>query len=247
MANAPQQEAMEDILSSIRTTMAEETAKVGSGSADLIDAAAKQDGEEEVLELTPAEMVPESGSDAAAEEGLIDLEAFASSGESKPADPASVPETHEELTTPPQLEAAPAEAASEGEANVEAAADEFDRLLAEISQEQENQVAAVEEHKQALLAEEEPLGETVAAPQAETVAAVTEQVVAQAVKPAVPVAATVTYPAADAAPGAMPQVAFPAEVLAMALRPMVQEWLAQNLPEVVERLVKAEIDKLGQS
>jgi hypothetical protein len=241
MASVPQQEAMEDILSSIRTTMAEETAKVGSGSADLIEAAAKQDGEEDVLELSSAEMVPESGQPAA-EEGLIDLEAFASKGESKPADPATIPPVDEELTTPPQVAVEPATGEAPANATPEEAADEFDRLLAEISQEQENQVAAVEEQKQALLAEEEPLGAPAAAPA--PIAQVTERVVTQALAGVIP--ATVTY-APDAAPGALPQVAFPAEVLAMALRPMVQEWLTQNLPGVVEQLVKAEIDKLSQS
>lgn len=244
MANVPQQEAMEDILSSIRTTMAEETAKVGSGSTDLIDAAAKQDGEEDVLELSPAEMVPDSGQ-AVAEEGLIDLEAFASKGESKPADPATIGQAHEELTTPPLAASEPDVAVAAAEsASPEEAADEFDRLLAEISQEQENQVAAVEVHKQALLDDEEPLGAPAAVPAQPQIAQVAERVAVQALSGVIP--ATVTY-APDAAPGTLPQVAFPAEVLAMALRPMVQEWLTQNLPGVVEQLVKAEIDKLSQS
>jgi hypothetical protein len=41
------------------------------------------------------------------------------------------------------------------------------------------------------------------------------------------------------------QVALPAEVLAAALRPLVQTWLEQNLAGVVERLVQAEISKLA--
>ncbi|MFZ2619779.1 MAG: DUF2497 domain-containing protein [Alphaproteobacteria bacterium] len=41
------------------------------------------------------------------------------------------------------------------------------------------------------------------------------------------------------------QVAFPAEVLAEALRPLVHEWVSENLPEIVERLVREELRKLA--
>jgi cell pole-organizing protein PopZ len=42
------------------------------------------------------------------------------------------------------------------------------------------------------------------------------------------------------------QVAFPAEVLAEALRPLVASWVAENLPDVVERLVREELTRLAE-
>ncbi len=41
------------------------------------------------------------------------------------------------------------------------------------------------------------------------------------------------------------QVAFPAEVLAEALRPLVRDWVEENLPDLVERLVREELSKLA--
>ncbi len=41
------------------------------------------------------------------------------------------------------------------------------------------------------------------------------------------------------------QVGFPMEVLAEALRPLVKGWIQNNLPEIVERLVKEELEKLA--
>ena len=42
------------------------------------------------------------------------------------------------------------------------------------------------------------------------------------------------------------QVSFPTEVLAEALRPLVKDWLHENLPDVVDRLVKEELSKLAE-
>lgn len=246
-----QQAEMEDILSSIRTTLAEETAKVGSGSADLIDAAAQDD---EVLELTSAEMLDVSGSAPSANgEELIDIAAFAQTGETKVAEPAvsggAVDPLGEELPVVVVADPAPEPAAAPAAAG--GAADEFDRLLAEISQEQKQQISAAEEQKQALLAEEEPLG-------ADAVAPVNMAVEMPEQQPVVPVSAETVTAAAlpafqqqyqlgtvESVDGV--QIALPAEVLAMALRPMVQQWLNDNLSAVVERLVKDEISKLTQN
>lgn len=41
------------------------------------------------------------------------------------------------------------------------------------------------------------------------------------------------------------QVGFPIEVLAEALRPMITSWVEENLPSVVEKLVKEELSKLA--
>lgn len=43
------------------------------------------------------------------------------------------------------------------------------------------------------------------------------------------------------------QIAFPAEVLAEALRPLVQDWVAENLPGIVENLVQEELSRLKDS
>lgn len=236
------QAEMEDIISSIRTTLAEETAKV-SGSAPE---AAKAD-EEEILELTPEEMV--GAAPAAGGEDLVDISAFAASGVEQPA--SAVATSADDLLGEAPVAApapAPAKAAPVAAPAAGGEADEFDKLLNQISAEQQKQIAAAEEQKQALLAEEEPL-DALEAPAA-----------AEAALEA-PAAAPAAQPVNGGANGTVngnghhtmvasamggSQIAFPAEVLAMALRPMVQEWLQANLPGVVEKLVKDEIGKLNQ-
>lgn len=42
------------------------------------------------------------------------------------------------------------------------------------------------------------------------------------------------------------QVAFPAEILAEALRPLVKDWIGENLQDIVERLVREELSKLAE-
>lgn len=248
------QPAMEDILTSIRTSMAEETAKVGSGSSDLIDAAAEQDGEEDVLELSADDLVGAPDATASDEE-LIDISAFAASGESKPVTGQSAAELAKDLLSEVGQDAPEPVAADAG------AADEFDRLLAEISQEQQQQVAAAEVSKQALMDEEDPLGtepveeviqETVeeqgadeAPVEAPLAQKIEEAAVAELGSSVAGLAPSYSLSAVEGSGGV--QVAFPAEVLAMALRPMVQEWLSKNLPGVVEKLVKEEISKLTQN
>jgi cell pole-organizing protein PopZ len=117
------------------------------------------------------------------------------------------------------------------------ASDEFDKLLSQISDDQKKSIASAEEQKQALLAEEDPLGETipVAKPAKAEVAVAT------------PAANGSVFRVEALGDGGAPQVALPAEVLAMALRPMVQEWLQENLAGIVEKLVKDEISKMNQS
>ncbi|PZP39004.1 MAG: hypothetical protein DI585_05515 [Pseudomonas fluorescens] len=261
--NAPGTQAeMDDILSSIRSTMAEEGAKVGSGSADLIEAAAAQDAaDEDILDLAETDMVAgDSGEEA---DELIDLDAFANSGEQKtvaPTDAAALAaDILGEQAEIDEITAANKPADVVASASSGEAADEFDRLLAEISQEQQQQVVASEISKQALMDEEEPLGgledesseensDDVSEPVAtENLAeAVTEELVTAAA----PVMTSKGKASFDLGMVDGPngvQIAFPAEVLAMALRPMVQEWLTKNLPAVVERLVKDEISKLTQN
>lgn len=256
--DTPQQPAMEDILSSIRTGVKEETAKVGSGSADLIDAAAAQDGEEDVLELSADDMVAGAQDEDEADE-LIDISAFAENGQAKTVDSQTAADLAADILGE-TIEPAPI-VEPVADVNIEGAADEFDRLLAEISQEQQQQVAAAHVTKQALMDEEEPLGTEAAAEdlivEDEADVAVEEAaeesledaVVAESVAAFIPPVASggksIAVNAIEGADGV--QLAFPAEVLAMALRPMVQDWLTKNLPSVVERLVKDEISKLTQN
>jgi uncharacterized protein len=259
MADTSAQPAMEDILTSIRTSMAEETAKVGSGSSDLIDAAAAQDGEDDVLELSADDMV--GAQDAASEDDeLIDISAFGTSGEAKPVNGQSAADLVKDLLDEGgQGTDAQAETPADADAG---AADEFDRLLAEISQEQQQQVAAAEMTKQALMDEEAPLGEEPAAEVAgaEAVAVAETAPVVETPQLAETIEAAAVAELGAGVAGLAPsyslstvegsggvQVAFPAEVLAMALRPMVQDWLSKNLPGVVEKLVKEEISKLTQN
>lgn len=269
----PAQAEMDDILSSIRSGVAEEGGKVGSGSADLIEASAAQEqADEDVLELSEADMVAE-GVSANEPEELIDLETFGASGEAKTVTDSGAAVAEELMQAEPVASA------------VADAADEFDRLLAEISQEQQQQVVAAKISKEDLLAEDAPLGEDEleagdAAPDVasadevlgenllegvagKTVDAAPEAGAAVEAVASVAASAAVGEMAGAAAPAAVQaavarfevgaiqgpegvQVAFPAEVLAMALRPMVQDWLVKNLPDVVEKLVKEEISKLAQ-
>ena len=242
---------MEDILSSIRSGVEDEQAKVGMGSADLIDAAAAQDGEEDdVLELSASDMVGSPASAAQEVEELIDIAAFASSGEAKAVSGQDAAALAADILgemgmdeAEPVIAAEATPVATEG-----AAADEFDRLLAEISQEQQQNVAAAEVTKQALMDEEEPLGteEVAAEPEAGMAEAVETAAVAELGEMAAEHVGSGFTASTVEGPNGM-QIAFPAEVLAMALRPMVQDWLAKNLPAVVEKLVKDEISKLTQN
>ncbi len=256
MNTSPVQADMDDILSSIRSGVAEEGSKVGSGSSDLIDAAAAEnEAEDDVLELSETDMVEGSGAASEVEE-LIDLDAFGASGESKTVASNDMSNVVDELLQSEVGAPAPAVPV----APLGDAADEFDRLLAEISQEQQQQVVASKISKEDLMAEESPLGveEVAQADPVDDTLGADEEVIADEPEAAsvvaenLDVAQVASAAAARFEVGAIQgpegmQVAFPAEVLAMALRPMVQDWLAKNLPEVVERLVKEEISKLAQS
>ncbi|MCA3244373.1 MAG: DUF2497 domain-containing protein [Alphaproteobacteria bacterium] len=226
---APSGTEIDDIMSSIRESVATESTKVGQGNDDLLNAAANED---DVLELTPAELTSPAAAPTALPPGNA-------------ADILGVP------TLSPADEAA----------------DEFDKLLAEIGQEKQQRAAEIQAQKAALLADVEPLGaEPLAAPAvpessptlpeaADTDAALGSPATEPTALPpmAAPVAAqpVVAPPVATHKVGMLPgsdglQLVLPTEVLAAALRPMVQGWLDANLPKVVEQLVQAEIAKLNQ-
>jgi len=147
----------------------------------------------------------------------------------------NVPSLLDELTEQVLDEALAGEPAAKPD-GVTAATDDFDRLLKEISTNQADQADHVQEQRDALLAEDDVLSEVLSA------SAPNENVAVEAVQ----AADNAMYQAsAVQVVGGDMQVALPAEVLAMALRPLVQEWLKTNLPGVVERLVQAEIAKLS--
>ncbi len=224
---AAQQTNMEEILTSIRTTLAEETAKAGTPAApaELVEVS-----DEEVLALSEADVAP-AGDGAAPAEEIVDLAAFGQ-GEMKMQSAADVPAPVDVLGQgePEQPVAAPAVAPAPAAVPVaEPAAPAPSATPASV---------VTDDHLDKLISE-------IAATPAPA--------------PSAPEAASVPAPEAKPAPSAAPemmplglvndvadlQVALPAEVLAAALRPLVQTWLEQNLAGVVERLVQAEISKLA--
>jgi cell pole-organizing protein PopZ len=225
---AAQQTNMEEILTSIRTTLAEETAKAGTPAApaELVEVS-----DEEVLALSEADVAPSGEVEAPAEE-IVDLTAFGQ-GEMKMQSAADMP--------------APTDVLGQGEPEQPAAAPVVAPVPAAVAPVTEPAVpapaptpasAVTDDHLDKLISE---------------ISATPAPVLASpAAAPTAPVAAPAS---SSAAPEMMPlglvndvadlQVALPAEVLAAALRPLVQTWLEQNLAGVVERLVQAEISKLA--
>lgn len=239
---------MEDILTSIRTSVEEETAKVAGGDG----------AGEDVLSLSDTDIVAEAGS-APTDDELIDIDAFANSGEAKPASnvavgadplgvnaPVAAPAAAAEpapapADAPAAAAAAPAPAGDEAKA----AEDEFDRLLAELetpgAPAAEAPAAAAAPAAAPAVAVDEVVEEVVATPAPAPVSAPTP--VAAAAPLPVSSGGRLELAAIESVDGL--QVAFPAEVLAAALRPLVKDWVAENLPAVVERLVKDEIAKIS--
>ena len=110
---------------------------------------------------------------------------------------------------------------------------DIDALMAETEAEVAAEETAPEESAEEPAPEAVP--EEAAAPVAE---AVTEQVVAAA-------ATEVQHLSAVPGPNGL-QVSFPVEVLAEALRPLVANWVEQNLPDIAERLIREELSKLAE-
>ncbi len=259
MAGQPQAN-MEEILSSIRTTLEEETARVVSGepgeAADMTD--------EEILALSETDMLdepvetPAGAGGEAGKPDVIDLEAFASSGSVTmtqptakddvlgmnlgaegesgtpeavvPDDtaPVAVEEAPVVSDAPVEAETQPVESAAEGD-------DAFDKLLNEIKLEKE---VSHEDRVESLLGEDKAEEPSISAE--EEISAGDDVAVSDGVAEA----RTLELAAIPGATGL--QVALPAEVLAEALRPLITQWLSQNLPIVVERMVREEIAKLTQ-
>ena len=164
----------------------------------------------------PMELTPDNAADG---EEKVDIAAFEATGEIKPA-------------------AEGGEAAVAPAGDDEAAVDDIDldALMAEVQADDEGTPAAEAapaEDVNAILDEAE--GKVPATP-AES---------APAAKPASAPAAAEEPVYLNAIPSAKGlQVGFPMEILAEALRPLVSEWVVQNLPAITERLVREEIARL---
>lgn len=203
---------------------------------------------DDILDLT--DIVDES-TDAEPEEGLIDVEKFAQSGEISSAEAGDVKASREsygeaEDDIEVDLDGIMSELEDEGELpneedaasfiaknnNEEAEDDSADDLLNEDSDDDLLSADAEEEAPVEQTPAEEP---TPAPVSQETVNKVSEVAAEE-------IAKKVFLPTTPSPKGL--QVSFPAEVLAEALRPLVTDWINQNLADIVERLVKEEISKL---
>lgn len=227
-ASQAQNASMDEILSSIRSIVKEEEQRPGS----------TPDADDDILELTEA--VEDEAEAAAPTEEFVDINAFAQSGESVAADAAAVNaarQKYESETAPVSEEQKPA-----------AELPSTDELLAEMADESLVDKAVAET---AAAAEAAQAAAPAAAPEA--AAEETFEEVPMAAKPQAAATAPAAAPSAltgkpvslKAVPGAQGlQVAFPVEVLAEALRPMIKDWVEANLPTIVEKLVREELSRL---
>jgi uncharacterized protein len=268
---------MEEILSSIRSSLEEETGRVAreqtGAPAEAVEAA------DDVLELDDADMLPE-GEELAADmvvaadikdipsvEEIFDINAFATEGREakvKAEDMAELKKGLGEDDTIEPVDVAVAEQAAQEPqqpaVQEQAASDDFDRLLNELQSETVNVADApaivdiatepVSVEEIAVVAVEEVAVTQEAAEPADVLVdaiteAAAEDIVQDLTPAAVPVGGATRRVQLAAIPGVSGlQVALPAEILAEALRPLVKDWVAENLPQVVERLVADEIEKL---
>lgn len=229
-----QNASMDEILSSIRSIVKEEEQRPGS----------TPDADDDILELTEVmdepEMVEAEEAEAATEE-FVDINAFAATGETVAADEAAVEaarQKYESETAPVSDEQKPATELPS-----------TDELLAEMADESLVE-KAVTETAEAAEAAQAVEAAPVAAEQPAVEDSFEETPLAQP-KPAEAAAPVAAAPLAGkpvslkAVPGAQGlQVAFPVEVLAEALRPMIKDWVEDNLPTIVEKLVREELSRL---
>ena len=200
--------------------------------------------EEVATEETPAEAVADTEDDIDVD--VDDLMAeMAEDGELPTSETVEMPSEEDAAEAIAQIaegEEAPAEEATEevnvddimAEAAPEAAAEE--PAAEEVAVEE---APAEETPAEEAAAEEAPAEEVAAEPAPTTdaaVDAVTEQVVEEAAR-------KVRLSTTPSAQGL--QVTFPVEVLAEALRPLVKDWVNENLPDIVQRLVREEFSRLA--
>ena len=218
---------------------------------------------DDVLELTADAETPQ--------EDVVDIDAFAQSGNTQTAGAEQVATARDGYTDDDadadvdeiDVDALLAEVSAEEEAPAVATEQEAAAVMAETPAEEAVATEADEGEVDidALMAEQQAVEETPAEPAQEEISEeqpeepAAEDDLTEAVEKAM---APKQKAAAEKAPAtangvqALPaipsakglQVGFPVEVLAEALRPLVQDWVAQNLPDIVERLVREEIQKL---
>ncbi|MAF30609.1 MAG: hypothetical protein CMF60_00190 [Magnetococcales bacterium] len=223
-------------------------------SSDEATPAEESSSEDDVLELTD---VVEQG-DKAAGDDMIDVNKFAESGEITEASKEDVAASRKsygasaddaddmdvdidgimsELESEGEIPSAENNLPSEDDAASFIAQNNVDEDEAQATTQPQGEdgdmLASTDDAEQA----EQPAAETPAEPQVQAPA--TEAVAKAAAEE---VAKKVFLPTTPSAKGL--QVSFPAEVLAEALRPLVTDWINQNLGDIVERLVKEEISKL---
>ena len=213
-----QNASMDEILSSIRDIVKEEAEK---GTDSAAAAVAAPDGDKPAVQEPVAEDAVTEPEPASAPAAVAE--------EEEDEDILELTEVVEDNTTRASAEAPP-EAAEPAAATEEA--------VAAAGEEQPDPEADVE----AEAAEEHPaVAEPAATPDP-----------APAAAPAEAATATTAAPEKRVHLNALPsaqglQLAFPVEVLAEALRPLVRDWVSDNLPDIVERLVREELSKLVEN
>ena len=241
--------------SSDETAPAEES----PAEADTEALSAPQQNEDDVLELTD---VVEQG-DKTAGDDMIDVNKFAESGEIAEASKEDVAASRKsygasaddaddmdvdidgimsELENEGEIPSAENNLPSEDDAASFIAQNNVDEDEAQATTqpqgEDDDMLASTDDAEQS----EQSSAEAPAEPQEQAAPATAAATEAVAKAAAEEVAKKVFLPTTPSAKGL--QVSFPAEVLAEALRPLVTDWINQNLGDIVERLVKEEISKL---
>lgn len=254
----PEEVAMEAVLAEageeIPTDDTEENVPIAEEEALDLSAMLEEDEEEPVPVAEPA---PHPKSDA---EDVIDIAAFNATGEEMLADEEKAENARElyrggEAPDPAKDAAAYAADLSEEDKTSTG----IDQDFTEEKEAKEEAVFQGEEEEVTLggspetgepeaktktaaeeVFEEEMTAQTATEEQIEEVAKVATAALTQTVAVSPNAIHLPTAPSADGL-----QVTFPVEVLAAALRPLVKNWVAANLPNVVERLVKEELEKLA--
>lgn len=224
-------------------------------STDAATPAEESSSEDDVLELTD---VVEQG-DKTAGDDMIDVNKFAESGEITEASKEDVAASRKsygasaddaddmdvdidgimsELESEGEIPSAENNLPSEDDAASFIAQNNVDEDEAQATTQPQGEGVSSADAEQA----EQPAAETPAEPQVQAAPATAAATEAVAKAAAEEVAKKVFLPTTPSAKGL--QVSFPAEVLAEALRPLVTDWINQNLGDIVERLVKEEISKL---
>ncbi len=244
----PQEPSMEEILSSIRQIIASDEEPGGKSETPADAAAAKgeQPEEEDVLELT--EVVPAEQPAAEKPEPKPEAKTDSPPEPEPEAKTESPPEPKNEPEAKPGAEAKPPPAAEkEAEKEAEQAPPPD---LAAVEQEADRELAAREADLE--LVENEAPDAMPSAKEETTVAddATEEE-------------ALISGEAAEAATGAFAKLARSVarpepepvaagdgktveQLVAELMRPMLKEWLDQNLPAIVERVVEREVRKLAR-